>query len=49
MKLGLKLLIAPLVTAVVALSAGTALSDVAGPLGRPTHIVPGARVCAIGG
>jgi ferredoxin/flavodoxin---NADP+ reductase len=23
--------------------------DVAGPLGQPTHIVPGARVCCIGG
>jgi ferredoxin--NADP+ reductase len=31
------------------LAAGAAISDVAGPLGRPTHIVPGARVCAIGG
>lgn len=33
----------------VALPPGAALPDVAGPLGRPTHIVPGARVCAIGG
>ena len=28
---------------------GAALLDVAGPLGRPTHIEPGARVCCVGG
>jgi ferredoxin--NADP+ reductase len=32
-----------------ALPAGASLIDVAGPLGRPTHIEPGARVCCIGG
>jgi ferredoxin--NADP+ reductase len=32
-----------------ALPAGSGLLDVAGPLGRPTHIEPGARVCCIGG
>ena len=31
------------------LPAGEALLDVAGPLGRPTHIEKGARVCCIGG
>jgi ferredoxin--NADP+ reductase len=31
------------------LSPGATLLDVAGPLGRPTHIEPGARVCCIGG
>jgi ferredoxin--NADP+ reductase len=31
------------------LPAGAALLDVVGPLGRPTHITPGARVCCIGG
>ena len=28
---------------------GEAVRDVAGPLGRPTEIVPGSRVCCIGG
>lgn len=28
---------------------GAAVADVAGPLGRPTHIEPGSHVCAIGG
>jgi ferredoxin--NADP+ reductase len=28
---------------------GASIADVAGPLGRPTHIVPGAHVCTIGG
>ena len=28
-----------------ALRAGDTILDVAGPLGRPTHIKPGARVC----
>jgi ferredoxin--NADP+ reductase len=28
---------------------GAAIADVAGPLGRPTQIEPGARICAIGG
>jgi ferredoxin--NADP+ reductase len=28
---------------------GACIADVAGPLGRPTHIVPGSHVCAIGG
>jgi ferredoxin/flavodoxin---NADP+ reductase len=28
---------------------GERLLDVAGPLGRPTHITPGARVCCVGG
>ena len=32
-----------------AMSAGDAILDVAGPLGRPTHIEPGSRVCCIGG
>jgi ferredoxin--NADP+ reductase len=32
-----------------ALQAGASLRDVVGPLGRPTHIVGGARVCCIGG
>ena len=31
------------------LAPGAGLLDVAGPLGRPTHIEPGARVCCIGG
>jgi ferredoxin--NADP+ reductase len=31
------------------LEAGTSLLDVVGPLGRPTHIEPGSRVCCIGG
>jgi ferredoxin--NADP+ reductase len=32
-----------------ALPPGSQLMDVAGPLGRPTHIEPGASVCCIGG
>ncbi len=32
-----------------ALEPGDAIRDVAGPLGRPTVIVPGQRVCCIGG
>jgi ferredoxin--NADP+ reductase len=32
-----------------ALEAGDSILDVAGPLGRPTHIEPGKRVCCIGG
>jgi ferredoxin--NADP+ reductase len=32
-----------------ALEAGESILDVAGPLGRPTRIEPGARVCCIGG
>jgi len=32
-----------------ALHVGEALRDVAGPLGQPTRIEPGARVCCIGG
>jgi ferredoxin--NADP+ reductase len=32
-----------------ALDRGAALADVAGPLGHPTAITPGARVCCIGG
>jgi NAD(P)H-flavin reductase len=32
-----------------AMAAGDSILDVVGPLGRPTHIVPGARVCCIGG
>jgi len=35
--------------AINALPAGAALLDVAGPLGRPTRISPGERVCCIGG
>ncbi len=31
------------------LEAGQAVVDVAGPLGRPTHIEPGTRVCCVGG
>ena len=31
------------------LEAGEAILDVAGPLGQPTRIVPGSRVCCIGG
>ena len=31
------------------LEAGDAILDVAGPLGQPTHIAPGASVCCIGG
>jgi ferredoxin--NADP+ reductase len=31
------------------LPAGASLLDVVGPLGRPTHITPGTRVCCIGG
>jgi len=36
-------------TALNAMAAGEAILDVVGPLGQPTHIVPGARVCCIGG
>ena len=32
-----------------AVPAGGAIIDVAGPLGRPTHIAPGAHVCCVGG
>jgi ferredoxin--NADP+ reductase len=32
-----------------ALEPGTALADVAGPLGQPTHLEPGSSVCCIGG
>jgi ferredoxin--NADP+ reductase len=32
-----------------ALDAGDSILDVAGPLGKPTRIEPGARVCCIGG
>jgi ferredoxin--NADP+ reductase len=32
-----------------ALSAGEAVTDVAGPLGQPTHIEAGRRVCCVGG
>jgi ferredoxin--NADP+ reductase len=32
-----------------ALAAGDSLLDVVGPLGRPTHIAPGRRVCCVGG
>jgi ferredoxin--NADP+ reductase len=32
-----------------ALAAGDAVLDVAGPLGQPTHIAPGANVCCVGG
>lgn len=32
-----------------ALPVGATLPDVAGPLGRPTHIEPGAHVCCVGG
>ena len=31
------------------LDAGQSVVDVAGPLGRPTHIEPGSRVCCVGG
>ncbi len=31
------------------LEAGQAVTDVAGPLGQPTHIEPGSRVCCVGG
>ena len=31
------------------LEAGETVVDVAGPLGRPTHIEPGSRVCCVGG
>ncbi len=31
------------------LEAGQSVLDVAGPLGRPTHIEPGSRVCCVGG
>jgi ferredoxin--NADP+ reductase len=34
---------------IAALAPGDALLDVAGPLGQPTHITPGASVCCIGG
>jgi ferredoxin/flavodoxin---NADP+ reductase len=36
-------------TALNAMAAGEAILDLVGPLGQPTHIVPGARVCCIGG
>jgi ferredoxin--NADP+ reductase len=32
-----------------ALERGAALADVAGPLGQPTHLEPGSRVCCVGG
>jgi ferredoxin--NADP+ reductase len=32
-----------------ALDAGQAVTDVAGPLGQPTHIESGSRVCCVGG
>jgi ferredoxin--NADP+ reductase len=32
-----------------AMDPGQAILDVAGPLGQPTHIEPGSRVCCIGG
>jgi ferredoxin--NADP+ reductase len=32
-----------------AMAPGDSILDVVGPLGRPTHIAPGARVCCIGG
>lgn len=32
-----------------ALNAGDSITDVAGPLGQPTHIEAGSRVCCIGG
>jgi ferredoxin--NADP+ reductase len=31
------------------LEAGQTVTDVAGPLGQPTHIQPGSRVCCVGG
>ena len=32
-----------------AMQPGQAILDVAGPLGQPTHIVPGLRLCCVGG
>lgn len=32
-----------------ALTVGDVIADVAGPLGKPTHILPGSSVCCIGG
>lgn len=32
-----------------AMNAGQAIRDLAGPLGRPTHIEPNSRVCCVGG